>query len=187
MSAPCAEPIAWGHLVDYWAGDLAGAESDRVEEHLFACEACTAESERVARVAQAFHTAVPAVVGADQVRELRARGLVVEENSVAPGTRREAVFQPGVDILIHRLHGLDLALAERVHLSVRVESTGDVLFEDHFAPFDRARGEVLVACQRHFSSFPPDVVFDVRAHNPSGGVALTTFTVPHVFSGAGSP
>ena len=182
MSAPCTEPIAWGHLVDYWAGDLDGAESDRVEEHLFACEACTAESARVARVAQAFHTAIPAVVGADELQELRARGLIVEENSVAPGTRRDAIFRPGVDILIHRLHGLDLALAERVQLSIRIESTGAVLFEDHFAPFDRARGEVLVACQRHFSSLPPDVVFDVRAHDPAGGVSLTTFTVPHVFS-----
>jgi hypothetical protein len=103
---------------------------------------------------------------------------------VAPGTRREAIFQPGVDILIHRLYGLDLARAERVQLSVRVESTGDVLFEEHFAPFDRERGEVLVACQRHFSSLPPDIAFDVRAHDPSGRVSLTTFTVPHRFSPA---
>jgi hypothetical protein len=186
MSAPCAEPIAWQRLVDYWAGDLDSTESDRVEEHLFACEACTTESERVARIAQAFQTAIPAVVGADQLAELRARGLVVEENPVAAGTLREVVFQPGVDVLIHRLHGLDLALAERVQLSVRIESTGDVIFEDHFAPFDRARGEVLVACQRHFSSFPPDVAFEVRAHDPSGRVSLTTFRVPHVF-GAKAP
>ncbi len=71
-----------------------------------------------------------------------------------------------------------------MQLSVRVESTGDVVFEDHFAPFDRARGEVLVACQRHFSSLPPDIAFDVRAHDPSGRVSLTTFTVPHRFSPA---
>jgi len=76
---------------------------------------------------------------------------------------------------------MDLQRAERVQVSVRVESTGDVLFEDHFAPFDGARGEVLIACQRHFAHMPPDIAFDVGAHDRSGQVALSTFLVPHVF------
>ena len=64
---------------------------------------------------------------------------------------------------------------------MRVESTGALLFEDHFAPFDRARGEVLIACQRHFVHFPPDVAFDVRAYAGPAELSATTFLVPHVF------
>src|SRR5262250_465019 len=105
MSAPCLEPVAWSHLVDYWAGDLDAAETDRVEEHLFGCEACSAEAARVACIAEAFRTTIPAVIDAGQVARLRARGLIVEENPVAPGTRREAAFPPGADLLIHRLQG----------------------------------------------------------------------------------
>jgi len=185
MSLPCAEPIAAGRMVDYWAGDLDAADSQRVEEHLFACAACTAELERVARVAEALRTAIPAVVAAADMPALRARGLVVEENAFAPGTRREVTFRPGVDILIHRLQGMDLQRAERVHVSVRVESTGEVILEDPFAPFDRERGEVLIACQRHFAGLPPDIAFDVRAHGASAeagpAVSTATFLVPHVF------
>jgi hypothetical protein len=181
MSAPCAAPLPWSRLVDYWAGDPDAAESDRIEEHLFGCESCSAQLARVAGIAEALRTAIPSVVAPDQMSQLRARGLVIEENPVAPGTRREVEFRPGVDILIHRLHGLDLARAERVQVSVSVESTGAMVFEDHFAPFDRARGEVLIACQRHFSHLPRDIAFDVRAYDGSGEVSRATFLVPHVF------
>jgi hypothetical protein len=183
VAAACATPVASEQLVDYWAGDLPQAETERIDEHLFGCAACSGESERVARIAQALRDAVPAVVTEEQVRELRARGLVVEENQFAPGLRREVAFAPHVDILIHRLGGLDLARAERVHVSVWIESSGAVLFEDHFAPFDREHGAVLIACQRHFASFPPDVAFDVRTHDDSGAQSLATYLVPHRYSG----
>jgi hypothetical protein len=150
MTTRCAQPVEFGHLVDYWAGDLDSAENDRVEAHLFGCEVCSAEAARVAGIAEAFRNGIPPIVGADQLLALRARGLVIEDNPVEPGIRREVAFPPGVDILLHHLQGLDLAGAERVHVSVRAESTGDLIFEDPFAPFDRERGEVLVACQRHF-------------------------------------
>jgi hypothetical protein len=186
VSAPCAAPIDPGRLVDYWASDLDPAESQRVEEHLFACAACSAELERVARVVQALRTEIPAVVAASDMQALRARGLVVEENAFKPGTRREVTFRPGVDVLIHRLQGMDLGRAERVHVSVHVESTGEVILEDPFAPFDRERGEVLIACQRHFAGLPPDIAFVVRAHGTAEAgaepVSLATFLVPHVFS-----
>jgi hypothetical protein len=181
MNAPCASPIGWSRLVDYWASDLDASESDRLEEHLFGCEACSAEMARVARTAEALRTAIPAVLAPEQLLQLRARGLVVEDNFVTPGTRREAEFRPGVDLLVHHLQGLALAHAERVEVSGRIESTGEVVFEDHFAPFDRARGEVLIACQRHFAHLPPDVAFDVRTHDRGGGVSQATYVVPHVF------
>jgi len=51
---------------------------------------------------------------------------------------------------------------------------------------------VLIACQRHFAGLPPDIAFDVRAHEAVGSaaepgagggpVSLATFLVPHVFA-----
>jgi hypothetical protein len=183
-AAPCATPVGWDRLVEYWADDLDAAETERVEDHLFECAACTAEAARIAAVVQAFRGAIPPVVGRDQMLALRARGLAVEENPIAPGTRHEVHFPEHADILIHRLQGLDLANAERVYVGVRVESTGDLLFEDHFAPFDRTRGEVLIACQRHFAHLPPDVTFDVRAYVGPDQRSAATFIVPHVFPAA---
>jgi hypothetical protein len=177
----CERPIAWDVLVDYWADDLPGDEAERVEAQLFACGACTATSARVARIAQAMRSAIPPVVSEEDVAALRARGLVVEENRFAPGVRQEARFGAAVDILVHRLGGLDLSRARRVDVTVRIESTGQVILEDLFAPFDPARGEVLIACQRHFAGLPPDVAFDVRTHTADGDAPVQTFLVPHVF------
>lgn len=180
-SAQCRTPLAWSRLVDYWAGDLDVAASEDVEEHVFGCAACAAESARVAEITEALRAELPVVLSAEQVGELRARGLVVEENPVVPGTRRTVEFRKGVDILLHRLQGLQLTDAQSVRVTVRTESTGQVITEDHFAPFDRTRGEVVIACQRHFSEMPPDITFDVSAEDSAGRVSRATYYVPHVF------
>mgnify|MGYP006262752617 CR=1 FL=1 len=70
--------------------------------------------------------------------------------------------------------------ADRVRVTVRVEETGDILFDAPFAPFDAERGEVLIACQRHFAALPPNIMFEVHSYK---GAAVTSesFTVPHRF------
>jgi hypothetical protein len=173
----------WDALVDYWAGDLDARTSEALEEHVFGCDACTADSARAVRIVQTFRASVPAIVSAEQLQALRARGLAVVENDFRPGERQEVEFHPQTDVLIHRLTGLDLTKAERVLVLARVESTGYAMMEDFFAPFDRARGEVLIACQRHFRGFPPDLAFDVRAYDATGAALFEarTYLIPHVF------
>jgi hypothetical protein len=179
----CAEPIAFARLVDYWAGDLDEAESDRIDEHLMGCAHCTRESESVARLAAVFRGWIPPIVSADQVRELAARGLVVVTNDFAPGERKEVVFGVGVDLLVHRLGGLALADATRVGVVVTAGPGDDMMMQDDWVPFDRERGEVLVACQRHFAGQPADVAFEIHVHHASGEVTRTRYVVPHVFEG----
>jgi hypothetical protein len=41
------------------------------------------------------------------------------------GERKEAIFPPDADLLIHRLGGLDLSRVTRVGLTVKVEETGE--------------------------------------------------------------
>jgi hypothetical protein len=180
MSAACSEPLGWEVLVDYFAAELAAAEAERIEEHLFGCASCAAAAERVASIVSAFQSGIPVVISAEQLGALKARGVVVNENPVAPGTRKAVLSPTGSDVLIHRLQGLDLGRADRVVVTVRSESTGAIITEDHFVPFDRERGEVLIACQSHFASMPSDIVFDVSAHEPGGQVAVVSYAVPHL-------
>lgn len=181
MIAQCSSPIAFETLVAYWSGDLTPGEVDAVEEHAMGCAACTEASARVAAVAQAIRAQIPPFVTPESVAKLRARGLRVVDNPVRPGERRRVHFEQDVDILLHRLGGLDLKRAERVEVTVKVEETGDVIFQNHDAPFDRENGEVLIACQRHFSIYPPNIVFEVRSRDPMQQETLSVFTVPHEF------
>jgi hypothetical protein len=178
----CSSPISWEDLVAYWAGDLAPAEANRLDEHLMSCGACSAESARVSAIVEALRTVIPPVVTRAALGNLRARGLRIAENTFTPGERKSAVFPPGIDLLIHRLAGLDLANAQRVRVTVRVESTGEVLIEVPNAPFD-VHEDILIACQRHFATMPPDTVFEVRAIEASGAERTAVYTIPHVFQG----
>jgi hypothetical protein len=152
-----------------------------LEEHLMGCAACSAESARVAAVIEGLRSVTPPLVTEAALSELKARGLRIVQNSFSPGERKLAVFTPGVDLLIHRLGGLDLSETERVRVTMLVEETGDVIFDDPSAPFERESGEVLVACQAHFAVYPPNLVAEVRARGRSSGEQVARYMIPHVF------
>lgn len=177
----CSSPLPIGQLVDYWTNELDAATLASVEEHLFGCTWCTTAMERIQRVIGAIRAGLPPVITTSQLAELRATGLSIAENTFAPGERHQITFPAELDLMIHRLGGLSLDDAERVSLTVRTESTGVVIHEDPIAPFDRDRGEILIACQKHFVAFPPDIVFDVRVHRPAQPPQLATYVLPHVF------
>ena len=178
----CTAPISTDVLVAYWADDLEQEAASSLEEHLFSCASCAAECERIGAVVRGIRELIPPVVTREQVEALRARGLRVVENPVTPGPRQPCVFGDGVDILLHVLHGLDLSRAETVHVTISDEDTGTVMVEARNVPFDPTTGEVLIACQRHFASFPPNVAFDVRTREASGIEHSTRYLVPHGFA-----
>ena len=183
-AATCAHPIAFEALVAYWAGDLPSEEEGALEEHVMGCRDCTASSERVAAIALSVRALIPPLVTSAHVAELRARGLRIEENPMVPGERKAVVFRRGVDVLLHRLGGLALANASEVSVTVRDEDTGDVIYEEAHAPFDAENGEVLVACQRHFATFPHNVLVEVRALAPDIEPKLAQYMIPHTFETA---
>jgi hypothetical protein len=167
-------------LVEYWTADLDEHATAAIEDHVFGCEACTREMARIQRVVAVFRGAVPPVISVEQLAELRKAGLALEENAFMPGTRTPVTFRAGVDVMIHHLAGLSLRDAARVSVTVRSESKGIVMHEDPLAPFDRERGEVLIACQKHFAALPTDIVFDVRVYRDAD-VELATYSIPHQF------
>jgi hypothetical protein len=177
----CSTPLSWETLVAYWARDLEPDAEAALEEHVTGCATCTALSEQVAGITEPLRSMLPPVITADRLRRLAALGKPFQETRLAPGERRTVRFPPGVDISIHRLGGLALADAERVSLEVRVESSGRVIIAMADAPFDREDGAVLIACQRHFESYPPDILFSVRAFFKSGGETQSEYVVLHEF------
>lgn len=184
MSPPCSRPIPPEQLTAYWSEDLSPEELDAVEAHLMGCPHCSEASARVAAITTALGAMVPVLVTRVALEELRGRGLRIVEGTLSPGERRPVVFERDVDLLIHRLGGLDLARVERVRFLLRVEETGEVILDDPRAPFERDTGEVLLACQRHFAAFPPNVVAEVRARDPSGAEHVATYVIPHTFESA---
>ena len=179
----CPAAIPWEELVAYWAGDLDEEATSRLdEEHLMGCGVCSLSSERVATVTEGVRAMIPALVSHERIRALREKGLHIVENPVAASERKPAVFQAGVDVLLHRLQ-LDLTGVEQIEVTVTDEGTGRVLFVDPYAPFDPSKSEILVACQRHFGEVDSSIVFDVRLE----GASVVTegeprhSAIPHVF------
>lgn len=181
MTARCATPVSWEDAVAYVAGELSLDHEAALELHLMGCSTCTATVTGAAEIAAATHAIIPTVVTRADLAAITARGLRVRESVFAPGDRRPVVFTPDVDLLIHTLGGADLAGATRVDVRLRDEATGAVLAEEPDVPFDDAAGQVLIACQRHYASFPPDVVFEVTAHRAAGATLAGTYTVLHDF------
>lgn len=177
----CEAPIAWDDLVDYWSGDMAPARVDAIDEQTMACGACSAASARAGAVTDALSAMIPPFIDRARVSALRDRGFVIIDNVLGPDERRAVTFASATDFLMHRLGGLDLSDAERVSVSITVEETGDVLLTVPSVPFDRAVGEVIIACQRHFAAFPPNIVAVVRSHTSSGTERVARYPIPHVF------
>jgi hypothetical protein len=178
--ATCATPIAWEDLVAYWADELDAEAVDRVDEHVMGCATCSAESARVSAVTTAIRAMIPPIIDHARLESIRAAGHVVRDNVLAPDVRRPAAFDASTDFLVHRLQ-IDLSRAAKVEVRVTVEESGATLLVEPSAPFDRDSGEILVACQRHFANFPPNIVIEVHAHEAQGPARVARYPVPHVF------
>lgn len=149
MSA-CNEPIAFEALVALWAADLPEAEVDRLEQHLFECDACAARCDALAPLLTELRALIPPVITHAHRDRLLAEGVRIVQTDVSAGQRASARFAPGVDLLVHVLHA-DLARARRVDVDL-VSSEGAPRASLEGVAFDAARGEVLIACQRHYES-----------------------------------
>jgi hypothetical protein len=182
VSDGCAAPVAFADLVAYWAGDVDAAAGEQLEEHLMGCAACTRASARVAALSERLRALVPPLLSRAKLQQLQRKGLRIVENPMRPGERREVLFPRGVDILLHRLGGLDLAQATQVRFVLRAEGSEQTLLTVEEAPFDRDAGELLLACSLHYAAMPPDTVAEVRATDVHGDETLTAYTILHRFA-----
>jgi hypothetical protein len=179
MTTACSHGVAAESWIDFFAGDLDEETGERLEQLLFECPDCASEAERWGAVVGGAGIAIPPVITTETLRALQDRGELMNENVMQPGEHRWADFPDGGTLLIHRLQGLDLARADRVNLALSTP-TGEPLVRFEDVPFDRATGEVVVACQRHFGeAFPADIVFEIERRVVDDTEVVATYSVVH--------
>ena len=173
------ENIAYERLADYLAGLLPNSDSDDLEEHLFSCDRCARESERLFGLAAAVHEVVPAALTLERFEELSRDGRIATVNPMSPGQVAEVRFPPEGKLLVHRLGGSDLTRARRVDVSF-LDLEGKALARYDDVPFDRERGEVIIACQSHFADiYPHDGVLRVEVVGADEREEAGRYTVLH--------
>lgn len=171
-------------LVALWAGELEESEAAAVDEHVFGCDPCSAAVESIASIVGALRETIPVVISHAHRDRLIASGQRVDVTVVSPTPDRSATetarFRPDVDLLVFALRA-DLADADRVDVKlVGQTGTPEMVLED--VPFDRASGEVLICCQRHFEGmFEGDPVFSVQSMKAGQRKPLGEYIVAHVW------
>jgi hypothetical protein len=175
----CADPIPFEKLVDLWTGELGDAES--VEDHLFACDHCAAQSAQLDRLIGSLLHLVPPVLTRGLRDRLEERGLKILDMAFDAGARGEAFFAADLDLMVFALRA-ELANAQRVDLDV-LDGTGHVQFAFTAVPFDPVRGEVLVACQQHFRDYPGEGDPEFRIYAVQAGTRrqVGSYVIKHVW------
>ena len=147
MMATCQAPIPEGTLLDYWARDLAdGDETDRVEEHLFACGDCSARLHHLAALGTGLGTLVrqgrvSGIVSRAILNRLQRDGVHVRMFSLVPGETVPCAIFPGDDLVVTALRA-DFSGVDAVTLSVTGPGDSPIgRFDD--VPVPGPGGEVL--------------------------------------------
>lgn len=145
MSAPiCIAPIPFAALVQYWFGELAQDDEERIEEHLLGCAHCSEQlgdlAELGAGIASAFRNGeLHAVISPAFLQQMQQEGLRLREYHVAPGGSVNCTISATDDAVVSRLQA-SLEGTTRVDL-VHVSDQGEGRLPD--IPFEPAAGEVL--------------------------------------------
>src|SRR5688572_6278640 len=149
MTPTCQSPIPDGTLLDYWARDQAdGHETDRVEEHLFACGDCSTRLHRLAALGPGLATLVrqgriSGIVSRALLNRMQRDGIHVRMYSLAPGETVPCAVFPGDDLVVAALRA-DFSGVDAVTLSVT--GSGDwASGEIDDVPVSGPDGEVLWA------------------------------------------
>jgi hypothetical protein len=158
--------------------ELAVADSEAFEEHLFACEACTGNARRMQHLIELLSASLPPVLTLARRQALGARHAPLPAVDVEPGQRRRLAIGGSQPVGIWIMHAA-LAGATRVDLEARAE--GRLLFALADVPFDAARGEVVLACQTHYSALPRVLEVRLEATGPDGERPVSEYILDHEF------
>ncbi len=177
----CNSPVPFDTLVAWWTRELDDAESARVEEHVFECDACAESVASLARLASGIREHIPPILSGAQRDRLLAAGSRIRFTPVEAGVDARAVFDHEVDLLVHVLHA-DLSRAGRVDVEIAdPEGKGDPIVCIN-VPFEADKGEVLIACQRHYQHLHArGPIFRLYAFEGSERRHVGDFFVEHVW------
>ncbi|ACG74199.1 conserved hypothetical protein [Anaeromyxobacter sp. K] len=139
---------SWDDLADWWAGDLAPADRDAIEEHLLGCAACAARAERLADLAGGVAAlaragAVPGPTTAAVLDRLERDGLRVHRYPIAAGQVVPCAVWPDDEVMAAVLDVRALAGAEGARFDVLARAGDDPPIRVEDVPLDRTSGTLV--------------------------------------------
>ena len=155
----CRLSIAPDELARFWLADHDEQDASRLEDHVFECTACHEVLRGFAaigngvRVAMAFDR-LPPLPTAERLAELRASGMRLVVLELAPGDVVTRHMDPAVDGIVYVLRAQLSAIAQ-VDLEI-CSPAGERFMLIPSVPFDRTKGEVVLACGRHTAEVLPE-------------------------------
>ncbi|HET7291665.1 MAG TPA: zf-HC2 domain-containing protein [Vicinamibacteria bacterium] len=186
MTAKCPEALELPVLVDYWFGELEEANTERVDEHLLACDDCSGTLQHLVGIGQGIRRlshegAFSAVVSPWFLDTARQRGLRIREYTVPPGGRVECTVTAEDDLLVSHLRG-DFSGLSRLDLVAQPEGGPEQRVED--LPVDLSRGELILAQSMPVVRAMPTHVLRYRllAHDAGGDRLIAEYTFAHTRS-----
>lgn len=178
----CSAPIPFDALVDYWFGELAALDEERVEGHLLDCAECSRRLDGLVTLGAGIRTvfrdgAVGAVISLALLEEMKQQGWRLREYAVAPGGSVNCTISATDDAVVSRLQ-VSLAGATRVDLLLLHEPGAGRVSD---IPFDPAAGEVLFCPPAASLKQAPAFVQVMRliAVDEAGERALADYTFLH--------
>lgn len=134
MSAGCERPLELVTLVDYWFGEAAPHDPERIEEHLLECETCSGRLRALVTLGEgvrrlAHEGAVQVFVTPSFLEKAAREGLRTREYRVAPGERVACTVTPEDDLLVGRLQA-DFKGVSRLDVVSVVEGQVEHRIED---------------------------------------------------------
>jgi hypothetical protein len=183
MSASiCSTPVSFAALADYWLGELAANEEERVEEHLLGCAVCSRQLDSLvtlgAGIRAAFRNgAVGAVITPALLDEMKREGLRLREYPVGPGGSVNCTISASDDAVVSRLR-VNPAGASRIDLELLSELGAGRLTD---IPFEPSADAVLFCPPAARLKQAPAFVQRIRliAVDESGERALGDYTFVH--------
>jgi hypothetical protein len=174
--------LARQQLAAYWLGDLEDPEQAQLEEHVFECQVCAVESERMAALTRALGELLPSVITGARLGRLRGAVPALKELRVAPGGHGTVEFGPDDNTFVITLAA---EVGDLSHVEFSIERPdGTPLVEMQGAPVDPLVGGVHVVCRRHFieGGFPKQVQMRLRAGRNGQTEELGLYRIDHVIS-----
>jgi len=142
----CTTPLALDALVAWWARDAAPDEAARVEDHVFACDACAARLAALADLAAGIAAlartgALGLVTTSATIDRLRVDGVGLRTYRLGPGEHVLCTVTAADDYIVS---WLETDAPPDAALAVDVLLAGSSLARFDGCPVDRAHGAVIV-------------------------------------------
>ena len=184
---PCAQPISSAAVFDYWAGDLDVRDEERIESHIFTCEACAAALAEGEALATGIRTLVRfgafhSLVSESVLNRLARDGARVRTFSVHPGDIVPCAVWEHDDVIVTRLRG-DFSGVDSVSVVATLES-GQELSRSEGIPVRPGQDELIEATSADVIRQLPATTVRFRVTGVSRGEErlLGEYTLTHAGS-----